>query len=499
MTPPASLLDRALATRGFDFARWLFARLLGAIFFSAFVSLGVQVRGLYGSRGIASLEWLPSAREQLGAAAYWQVPSLCWIFDSDAALVAQCIVGAAVSLVLVAGFCPGACALICWALYLSLCAVGSPFLNFQWDALLLETAFLAVFFLPWRFRPDWRETSRVSWIARLLLWWLAFRLMFESGVVKLSSGDPTWRAGTALEYHFETQPLPLWTAWFAHQSPKWLLKLSTWLMFGIELVAPWFIAGPRRCRHAAAFALVALQFAILATGNYAFFNCLTIALCLLLFEDQFWPQRWRDRCLGPPRETPDRPRQWPAWLFAPVAAAIVVITGAHLIGTFRSGLPLQSVLAAVSPLRSFNGYGLFAVMTTSRPEIIVEGSKDGLLWRSYDFKWKPGDLRRRPRLVAPHQPRLDWQMWFAALDRVERNPWLLNFLVRLLQGSPEVLALLETNPFPDQPPRYVRAVLYDYHFTRFGDGAWWKPERKGLYCPPISLRETERGRPRPQE
>jgi len=151
-------------------------------------------------------------------------------------------------------------------------------------------------------------------------------------------------------------------------------------------------------------------------------------------------------------------------------------------------------LRLASPLRTVNSYGLFAVMTTTRPEIVVEGSNDGVTWLPYEFKWKPGELKRRPAFVAPHQPRLDWQMWFAALSDYRREPWFMNFLVRLLQGSPEVLALLQKNPFPDPPPRSVRAVLYEYRFTdvaaRRATGEWWQRERKGLYCPEISLRQN---------
>lgn len=474
-------------------ARWLFARLLGLIFFSAFASLGVQVRGLFGMGGIApAAELMKAAREQLGARAFWEVPSFCWFSASDTSLVAQCILGCVFSLGLVAGFAPGGCALACWALYLSLCAIGSPFMNFQWDALLLETALLAVFFLPWQWRPEWRRCSRVQWIAGALLWWLLFRLMLESGIVKISSGDVNWRSGRALDFHFETQPLPLWTAWFAHQSPRWSLWLSTWIMFAIELVTPFLLLGPRRIRHGAAAAMILLQLGIVATGNYAFFNWLTIALCLLPFDDEWWPAKWRERWLGDTSPSDDDPR-WKAWLFAPIAALIFVVTFAQMIGTFRAGLPFSGLVAVVSPLRSANGYGLFAVMTTSRLEIEVQGSDDGAIWKTYAFKWKPGDPYERPRLVEPHQPRLDWQMWFASLSDVQHNPWFVNFLVRLLQGSPEVLDLLAENPFPSAPPRYVRALGYDYHFTKSGEGAgWWKRELRGLYCPPISLRDLSK-------
>jgi hypothetical protein len=480
---------------GFLIARRLFAVALGVIFFCAFASLAVQVRGLFGARGIVPIaEFLAAVEKQLGGGAWVQVPSVFWLNAGDGFLVAMCAAGAVLSLALAVGCAPGPCALLCWAIYLSFCTVGSPFLNFQWDALLLETAFLAIFYLPWSLRPNWSRESRVSRVARWLLWWLLFRLMFESGVVKLSSGDPTWRDLSALDFHFETQPLPLWTAWFAHQLPRWMLRVATAAMFAIEFVAPFLIVAPRRWRHAGALALIALQAAIAATGNYAFFNLLTAALCIPLLDDAAWPARLRARFAA----TLDAPagKPWPLWLFAPVAAVIVIVTAIPLVTCFRTGWrwpePFAGLQRGLAPLMSFNGYGLFAVMTTTRPEIIVEGSMDGVNWQPYGFRWKPGDPRDRPRLAAPHQPRLDWQMWFAALGDVRQNPWFVNFLVRLLEGSPDVLDLLGWNPFPRQPPRYVRAVMYDYHFTRPGDAAWWKREETGLYCPPISLREPAR-------
>ncbi len=486
----------------FHTSRWIFARVLGAVFFFAFASLGLQIRGLAGARGIVPAEpWLDAVWTQIGAAALWQVPTICWISAGDTTLVLLCLVGIALAVVLMWGACfPGLCALLLWGLYLSLCRVTNPFLGFQWDALLLETALLAALWLPWKWRPDWRRSSLRTEAARWLLWWLLFRLMFQSAVVKLASGDPTWHGLTALDYHFETQPLPLWTAWFAHQLPESLLCLVVFAMFAIEFIAPLLIIAPRRWRHGAAWTLIALQLAIAATGNYAFFNCLTIGLCLLLFDDAAWPARWRAR-LGidsPAQAAPLRLEPWQKWTAAAALALIFLITVQPLVSSLglvkKWPAPLAALRGAVAPFWSFNGYGLFAVMTTERREIVIEGSNDGVNWRAYEFPWKPGDVGRRPGLVAPHQPRLDWQMWFAALGTVQNNPWFVQFLVRLLEGSPEVLALLETNPFPDAPPRFVRAVLYDYHFTRFGDDqpGWWKRESLGLYCPAITL---QGGRP----
>ena len=331
----------------------------------------------------------------------------------------------------------------------------------------------------------------------ILLWWLLFRLMVSSGVVKLASGDPAWHHLTALSYHYETQPLPTWIGWYAHQLPRAFQVVSCAVMFAIELGAPWLILGPSRVRHGACAALIGLQLLIAATGNYCFFNLLTVALCVLLLDDTVWPRALRERFTRTPPAAP-RPRRWPRWVLVPVVVVLLLDSAARmdgLIGPRRPWpAPVTAFLAALEPLQVVNSYGLFAVMTTSRPEIIVEGSDDGTTWQAYDFKYKPGDLRRRPAFVAPHQPRLDWQLWFAALAGNYRGaPWFLRFLQEILQGSPDVLALLAANPFPGHPPRYVRASLYDYHFTnpttRRADGAWWRRDRQGLYCPALSLGE----------
>jgi hypothetical protein len=483
----------------FTLARWSFARVLGAIFLCAFASLGWQIRGLAGAHGIVPAKpWLEAVWGQLGAAALWRVPTLCWLGAGDTMLALLCVAGVVLAMVLMWGECfPGLCALLLWALYLSLCWVTNPFLGFQWDALLLETALLAALWLPWQWRPDWRHASLRTDAARWLLWWLLFRLMFQSGVVKLASGDATWHGLTALDYHFETQPLPLWTAWLAHQLPEVFLCLATAVMFVIELVVPFLIVAPRRWRHGGAWALIALQCVILATGNYAFFNYLTIALCVTLFDDKAWAARWRAH-FEPLPERPKSPAMGARWTTGILLAALLLVTIQPLSSSLgivkKWPAPLAAMRGNVAQFMSFNGYGLFAVMTTSRHEIVVEGSNDGEVWKAYEFPWKPGDLDRRPGLVAPHQPRLDWQMWFAALGGIQDNPWFVQFMVRLLEGSPEVLALMQTNPFPDRPPVFARAVLYDYHFTSWGDAlhpGWWKRDRLGLYCPQITLRDGQ--------
>ncbi len=273
-------------------------------------------------------------------------------------------------------------------------------------------------------------------------------------------------------------------------------------MFGIELIVPFLIFAPRRPRQFACLTFVLLQALIVLTGNYCFFNLLTIALCLLLLDDaaltKFVPGRLRTIPPLNPQPATLNLAKWPPQITVPLACICIGISLMHLGSLSRLHIPWPRPFFAtytwLAPLRTFNSYGLFAVMTTTRPEIVIEGSNDGQTWREYEFKYKPGDVKRRPKFVEPHQPRLDWQMWFAALGNYQRNPWLVNFCVRLLQGSPDVLTLLERDPFPHAPPRYVRAVLYDYHFTdlatRRKTGAWWRREKAGVYLPPLTLRET---------
>ena len=522
-------------------ARWLFLRLLGLTYLIAFVSLWTQIDGLAGHNGILpAADYLEAVRERIGPERYWRLPTFCWLDAGDGLLHFQCAAGTVLSLLLIAGFLPVLALVFLWAIYLSLSTVCRDFLSFQWDILLLETGFLAIFLAPRRWLPGFsRETApslTVLWLCR----WLLFRLMFMSGAVKLLSGDATWSKLTALTFHYETQPLPTWVGWYAHQLPVWFQKTSVALMFVIELALPVLIFFGRRGRQIACGAFLLLMLLISLTGNYCFFNLLTVTLCVLLLDDMFLLRflpasvaaSVRTRLISraeceveQPSRTARASQQPPgpgiegrsgnsglASALAPpgfwktvrtgavglLAAVILLVSGAEtsarLLRAENLPPPLLELLQLVAPLRTINSYGLFAVMTRTRPEIEVEGSDDGVTWRSYEFKWKPGDLKRRPAFVAPHQPRLDWQMWFAALGNYRGNPWFMNFLLRLLEGSPEVLGLLPENPFPDRPPRYIRAVLYEYHFTdpatRRKTGEWWRRERKGLYCPEISLRQN---------
>jgi hypothetical protein len=328
-------------------------------------------------------------------------------------------------------------------------------------------------------------------------------------VVKLTAGDPVWLSWRALEYHYLTQPLPAWTSWYMHQMPAWFHRLSVGFMFYAELVAPFFVFGPRVLRRVGFVSMVLLQILIMATGNYGFFNLLAIVLCLSVLDDRDLEDLVRlvRRKGEAPREgeAPSEPppeRRWslPRRVFVGIVGGVLVaVTGAQTIETVWphavTPLPVQMLAQAIEPLRSANSYGLFRVMTTERPEITVEGSDDGETWKPYRFRWKPGELDRRPRFTTPHMPRLDWQMWFAALGGDCRGaPWFLRFEQRLLEGSPAVLALLREVPFPDRPPRYVRARLSLYTFTRRGSRDWWASEDVGLYCPPMGSR-AERSDP----
>ncbi|MCA1582819.1 MAG: lipase maturation factor family protein [Acidobacteria bacterium] len=469
----------------FGMSTVVFLRLLGLVFLAAFISVWFQIEGLIGSRGVlpvgAFLAWV---RSSTGAERYWLLPTLAWAASSDAALHVFCAAGSALSLVLAFGFFPIPCLAALTALYLSISVAGQTFFGFQWDFLLVETGFLALFLSPFTKRLRAAETSPPP-AALFLLRWLLFRLNFSSGVVKLASGDPTWRDLTALSYHYETQPLPPWTAWSMHQLPGGFQKVSTILLFFVELGVPFLIFAPRRLRLAAFTLLVALQITIAATGNYAFFNVLSALLCLLLLDDRVFARISRRPLSGPATRTERQARRWPRAVVAGLAIFVLPVSLLHL------GVPMPAPVVvaarAAAPLRLVNGYGLFAVMTTRRQEIVVEGSADGQTWLPYEFLWKPGDVRRRPGFVAPHQPRLDWQMWFAALGDYDASPWLASFEERLLEGSPEVLGLLARNPFPGRPPRFLRARLWDYHFTdraaRRMTGAWWRREEAGQFGP----------------
>jgi predicted DCC family thiol-disulfide oxidoreductase YuxK len=481
--------------------RW-FLRGLGVIFLIAFVSLWVQIDGLIGSNGISpAAEFLPAARAQLGDRALSILPTLCWLNSSDAFLHFLCGGGVVLSLLLIFGIAPALSLIGLVIFYLSITVAGQTFLSFQWDILLIEAGFLAIFLAPWRLWWTKANEPPVSRAAIFLLKLLLFKLLVMSGVVKLTSyhmlADPTedtWWNLTALNYHYWSQPLPTVIGWWADQNPEWFKKFSVAFCLIVEIIVPIFIWAPRRLRLLACGLLIFLQLVIGATGNYNFFNLLTIALCLLLIDDSVCPRQ----------KSTVRDRRYRLTDQLSIYAAVVVVVftlplNARLIyGAFNPDEEwsrfLGRVFARAETLRIVNGYGLFRRMTIDRKEIIIEGSADGIDWKPYEFKWKPGDVMRAPGWCQPHQPRLDWQMWFAALGSYQQNPWFAQTVISLLRGKKEVGALFEKNPFPETPPRYIRATFNRYRFANAEEhrqtGAWWKRKELGEYLPSVSLEDV---------
>jgi hypothetical protein len=511
--------------------RWLFLRGLGIIYLIAFVSFYAQIDGLVSSEGILPaadyLTAVDNAYDDLAertgrggivAQRLWRYPTLCWLNSTDAFLYYLAHAGIVAALLLIVGVAPIFSLVILWASYLSISTVGQTFLGYQWDTLILEVGFLAIFLAPACLLPRISRETRppivVIWLYRLLL----IRVMFASGLAKLTSWDETWWGLTALNFHYETQPIPNLAAYYVHQLPGWFHSLSVAAMFGCQLLLILFVFCPRRVRLLPFWGTIFLQTLIILTGNYCFFNLLTILICILLLDDQAIRAVWRGPLL--PDLVAGRAR--PVWtqfvrvlcLLALVAVSIPV--GWWQMKTRALGLSLDSppqtctkcqsqieapqsgaskIVRLARPFRTINSYGLFASMTTTRPEIIIEGSDDKITWHAYEFEWKPGELSARPRQVAPHQPRLDWQMWFEALH-LNRNrypkEWFKRFIGQLQKGNPKVLAMLRTNPFPDGPPRYLKLSLYNYTFTdkatRAETGDYW--ER--TFIRPIELEPKRR-------
>jgi hypothetical protein len=347
--------------------------------------------------------------------------------------------------------------------------------------------------------------------------------MLQSGLVKLASNDDVWWELTALTHHYWTQPLATWTSYYVHDLPLWFQKLSVVATYIIEIALPFLIVFPRRIRMLAFWGFTLLMLMIAITGNYTYFNLLTFVLCLMLIDDQSWPQKWRHAATGKDREdgSSRNPTRAMAALalpavMTPLILVLLAVNIAHISWHYVhrttysfiriANLRMQKTIEIPRPKmtehlqrrfqpfntsRSVNSFGLFANMTETRPEIIIEGSQDLRDWKPYEFKWKPGRLDRRPGFVQPHQPRLDWQMWFAALGNYRGNPWLISLMNHMLRGTPEPLSLLAHNPFPDAPPRFVRATTYDYTFTspteKRETGNWWKRDNPRPYTPALTL------------
>lgn len=466
---------------------WLFLRGLALIYLAAFASMATQIEGLIGVDGILPLtNLLEEITRNYPEKKYLQWPMLFWVDPSDPLLIAVCYAGIGAALLLFLNKLAKTALILCYVLYLSIAVAGQDFTAFQWDALLLETGFLAIL-LPW-------GSPLIIFLYRFLI----ARFMFMSGIVKLASGDPSWTNLTALDFHYLTQPLPSPLAYYAYNYlPQGFNKLCVAGIFVIELIIPFFVFLPRRYRHFAAWSFIVLQSSIMLTGNYNFFNLLTILLCVFLFDDKDlvgrFPSSWVSAVLRNARK-PGRG----ANALTTIWLMLVMTTCATHIWLYHSKQPAPALFGSLIKWTSafwvVNNYGPFSIMTTERPEIIVQGSRDGQHWSTYKFNYKPVDLDKHLSWNIPHQPRLDWQMWFAALSTPAPPPWFAGFMTRLLTGSPQVLALLADNPFPKDPPVQVRALLYRYSYTtpeqRAIDGDIWRREYLRVYWPPSKLNET---------
>jgi hypothetical protein len=479
-------------------SRSLLLRALGGVFLVAFVSVGTQLDALVGPNGIGPLSThLGRLAKVIGAHPwsgnllldrYLTVPTLSWFVDPGTASMLWVGLGGLASLALLLGRFQAPALLVCWVTYLSICHDTQRFLSFQWDTLLLEVGFAALLVAPWR----WRAIAAAPTAGWWLLRWILFKLVFFGGLVKLASGDPTWWDGTALTFHYETQPLPNPLSWHAHWLPAWVHVLSTGLTFLIELVLVFGIFGTRPMRRVAAVSIAMLMGLLFVTGNYGFFQVLTVVLCLVLVDDADWrrllPKRWHPSRRGLPEATGA----------ASAAAGFVALTlfATSLIGAVprytATALPpqLEQWRAATAPFRTVNQYGLFAVMTKTRPIPILEAQWDDGEWTELTWRFQTADPAAAPPVIAPHMPRLDWMVWFAGLSSCNRHRWMLEVQRQLVNGSEPVSELVGDLKLRGAPPTAVRSVLYEYRFTEPGspeaaEGRWWTRERKGPYCPAV--------------
>jgi len=478
-----------LLYQDYELVSALFLRLLGAIYLIAFASLLVQVQGLVGEQGILPVaDLLAYVTTEAGGARYYRLPTVFWLNHSDIALVGASIYGCIVALQIIFNWWQRSALVIAFVLYLSLFNVCQPFLHFQWDGLLLETGFLAIFLGS--------RSSVIIWLFR----WLLFKLRFMSGLSKLTSGDQAWSGLTALNTYFEVQPLPNPLSWYAHQLPEIILRSATAATLVIEILVPFMMFMPRPWRFTAAWITIFWQLLIILTSNHNWINLLTIALCLFLFDDRALRSVLPKKRYIPPLPQPLQGRlviEFRNAAIAVMAVFILVISFSQLwmlsTGQTVGGRPGKA-LEYMDAYRVVNMYHVFPTMTTERIELELSGSVDGSEWKTYRFKYKPGYPDQRPQLVMPHQPRLDWQMWFVTLH-AKHLPWFEEFLYALLENSPHVAELLAHNPFADKPPRYIRVDAYKYTFTtpqqRQQSGNWWNREALGPFLPMPGVMRTE--------
>jgi lipase maturation factor 1 len=497
-------------------ARWLFLRALGLIYFSAFFSLVFQIRGLIGPNGVLPAgEYLEHVRHGLGSMRLWYAPTVLWLGAGNHALMALSIVGMAASLLLVVNIWPRAMLVVCFLGFLSFVGAAQDFANYQSDGMLLEAGFISLFLAPGGLLPGWGARSPAPRASVLLLLWEWFRIYFESGAVKLLSGDPTWRNFTAMDEYYQNGPLPTWIGWYVQHLPEWFHKATAVTTLLMELVLVFMAFLPRRWRIVCFCIVTVWQIGVILTANYTFLNYLVLVLGVLLLDDRllrrFLPGRFRRSFPQLPEpasledeitreEVVEAARPHPLrlhWGALRLAVTTVMLTWVFydtsllMIRMFWRAEPLPGLpVVALEPFRIANQYGLFAVMTPHRYEIEFQGSNDGIHWTAYPFRYKPQDVSKPPGLYAPYQPRFDWNLWFASLGSWPEYPIVPRTEELLLTNDHDVLQLFAGNPFAAAPPKYVRALLWQYWFTPMAEkrvtGNWWRRQLLGTYAPTIA-------------
>jgi hypothetical protein len=494
--------------------RWLFVRALGLIYFSAFFSLIFQVRGLVGANGILPAdEYLPAVTNSIGYARFWYAPTLLWFSTSNHALMVICWLGLLASILVALNIFPRGMLLLCFICFLSFVSAASDFSGYQSDGMLLEAGFISIFLAPPGFRPGLGAGSPPVRASIFLLLWEWFRIYFESGIAKMASGDPQWRHFTAMDEYYQNGPLPTWIGWYAQHLPHGFHAATAFVTLALELVLVWMLFLPRRVRILCFFIVTPWQIAVILTANYTFLNYLVLVLAIFLLDDRFLarflPSSWKMPFLkqtaqlaATPQHQPGTSINWQDKLTHHLALLKMALTAVTFVWLFYSstvlllwmiwrGAPFpSSPIAALQPFRVADRYGLFAVMTRGRYEIEFQGSNDGQSWLTYTFRFKPQNPYEPPRIYAPYQPRFDWNLWFASLGPWRSNPIVPRTEERLLEGSPEVLALFASNPFPRQAPKQVRAVIWQYWFTSLEEkrreGLWWRRQLLGNYAPTLA-------------
>jgi Lipase maturation factor len=476
--------------------RFMILRLLGIVYAVAFLVAINEIIPLIGSNGLLPLGiYLKQVSNALGStvAGFRRLPSMFWFIHSDKALLTAAWIGFVLSCIVVAGYANAPLLTILWFLYMSFVHVGQEWYGYGWEIQLLETGFLAIFLCPLLdLRPFPKRAPPMPII--VLFRWLIFRIMLGSGLIKIR-GDKIWRNGTALYYHFETQPLPgPLSRWF-HFLPKAILKIGVWFNFLAELVAPWLIFWPRLARHIAGSIIVLLQIILIFSGNLSFLNWLTIIPALACFDDGFWSRLVPHSLTAKARAAednaiPSRPMLVTAWIATIIVAILSIQPALNLLS------PGQVMNTSYDPLELVNTYGAFGTVGQERLNVVFEGTMDenpgdSANWKPYIYSGLPVALDKRPPQIAPYQLHLDWQMWFAAMASPEEYPWTYNLVWKLLHNDPNAVSLFAFNPFADKPPRYVRAVLYVYSFARPGNskGLWWTRKREGIWLPAVSAND----------